>query len=106
MQSPLYKNARIYIDGHFQIGGFEVTGRREVVQFCFKTRLCQSMAAKTPKTPGFPTKMGTQGLFCSLDPMRIHLQPFISISVDLAAQPPPETQNLLGLDPNLRRNKR
>ena len=25
MQSPLYKNARIYIDGHFQTGGFEVT---------------------------------------------------------------------------------
>ena len=25
IQSPLYKNARIYIDGHFQTGGFEVT---------------------------------------------------------------------------------
>ena len=122
MQSPLYKNARIYIDGHFQTGGFEVIGRRGssnsaskpvfasrsmrrlvyIIQIRVPRRapkrqskgclfFCQSMAAKTPKTPGFPTKMGTQGLFvhsilCAS--IYNHLHPFSSTS------PPSRRQKL------------
>ena len=57
---------------------------------------CQSMVAKTAKTPGFPTRMGNQGIFCFFQGSLIHLQLFLSVLVDLAAQPSPrQKENLL-----------
>jgi hypothetical protein len=48
------------------------------------------MVAKTAKTPGFPTKTGTQGVFCSIQPIPIHLQLFASVLVDQGGGSPPE----------------
>ena len=43
---------------------------------------CQSILAKTVKTPGIPIKRESQGLFCSLQAIHVYLQLFPSIFVD------------------------
>ena len=58
---------------------------------------CQYILAKTAKIPVFPMKREAQGLCCSFCEKHIRLQLFPSISVDLAAQPPPADQTNLFL---------
>ena len=52
---------------------------------------CQSIVAKSHKTPVFPEKRNHRGIFRSLYAIRIHLQPFLPISVVPVAQPSPRT---------------
>ena len=47
---------------------------------------CQYIVAKTAKTPVFPTKTETQGLFCYLIEQLVSFQPFTPIFVDLVAR--------------------
>ena len=47
--------------------------------------VCQSILAKTDKTPVIPIKTEPQGIFCILQAILAYLQVFRSVSVALAA---------------------
>ena len=46
---------------------------------------CQSILAKTNKTPMFPIKTEAQGIFCFIQGCVVYLQVFLSVFVDLVA---------------------